>query len=134
MTDSGSKQSVLTDTAVTLVVHAAFWGGPLVLLLFFTPPIEKHFKDFEMRVPEGTEFTLYLSGMARHYWIFIPIVFVPLFLLDAAFYHDLSHIPGRKLLRRLWSCLMIVIPILVMILFGLALYLPWIKLKEDLAR
>ncbi len=133
MNDS-SEAKAFPLTAVFVLLDGILWLAWLALVLFYVPHMFGIFRDFNMKLPWITETFLALTRWVQAYWYVLGLFFVPCLALDAVITFLLYRQPGTRLGARLWMVLMLLLPLAVLLISGLALYLPMVKLQEGLSR
>ena len=128
--DHTPARFVLRDTSVTLLVHAVIWSALFAEVIFIFPPMASQYKEFNVRFPAAAEAGFALARLVDGHAYIWPVVL----LADGAVYLMLRQAKEGRLLGRLWSICMILLPILILAWLGFSLYLSWWKLKEALAR
>jgi type II secretory pathway component PulF len=126
-------RSPVPALVVGVVVPTVLWLILFAGLLLLVPRYQKTFADFNMTLPTATEAVLAAARWVANYW-YVLILWLPFFLVpDAAIVVLLWRRPSRGL-GRLWSGLMIALPLLGIGLVVLAIYLPLMKLYEGLSK
>jgi type II secretory pathway component PulF len=129
-----SEAKAASLTVVFVLLDAVLWLAWLALVLFYVPHMEHTFRDFNMKLPWITESFLALTRWVPVYWYVLGLFFVPCLAADAIITFLLFRKPGTREVARLWTVLMLLLPAAVLLISGLALYLPMLKLHEGLSR
>lgn len=112
---------------ITLAIHAALWGIWLLELFRFAPYYENIYQNLGMRLPQLSAFVLSLTRGSIPSALLLAVIFVT---LDIA----VSYRLRRSASERLWARLMTIAPVAAILLTGVAICLPALKIVEALAR
>ncbi len=107
------------------------WACLCAGLVFVVPAYKRTFMDFGMRLPAGAEATIAIADWVANYW-YVLILSVPFLFAPDVVIVLLLWGSGHRTLGRLWSALMIAMPIVAAVLVAVSIYLPWAKLHEAL--
>ncbi len=133
MNDS-SEANAFPLTAVFVLLDGVLWLAWLAILLFCVTRMEATFRSFNLALPRLTAGFLHVSRWVQMYWYILALFFIPCLALDAVITFLLYRQPGTRLGARLWTVAMLLLPLAVLLISGLALYLPVVKLQEGLSR
>jgi type II secretory pathway component PulF len=133
MNRAGNARAALY-TAAFVLAEAVVWLAWLALMLICGPRSLRTFRDFNMKLPWLTEQFMAGSMWLTHYWyVLIPVI--PCLLAATGVVDFLLRREERtRSVAWLWTVLMLLLPMAVLLISGLALYLPMIKLQEGLSR
>jgi uncharacterized protein (TIGR03067 family) len=119
---------------VTALVHAGVWAASLFCGIALVRQAWSQFNDFQMKLPYMTETCITIAMYVQEYW---PVAILSLaigLLADAMILHWLSGSETRRLLREIWSGLVIALPIAGILLATTAITLPYLKITEGLTK
>lgn len=112
--------------AITAVLHGALWAAPVVLAAMGAQSLMRATADHDLELPPFTSLVLRLAVLGIRYWY----VFPPLFLLEIPFDGWLLYRLGQrqglhaKAARRVWSVLMVMLPLVLSGFVVIAYLLP----------
>jgi type II secretory pathway component PulF len=88
---------------VATAIHAFLWLLLLLYLGLFVPRLTKMFRDFNMQLPDATEWMLALSGWAVTYFYLVPVAFLVALALDVGVVLLLRRMTVRAWPGYLWA-------------------------------
>lgn len=131
---SGSSEENAFPRAVLFALLAgALWLVWAALVLFYVPRMEHVFRDFNMKLPWLTERLMAASRWFGAYWYVLAPFFAACLAVDGVVTFLLFGRPGTRPLARLWTALMLLLPLAVLLVTGLAMYLPTAKALQGLS-
>jgi type II secretory pathway component PulF len=118
-----------------VIVRAVLWVVWLLVFfwfaIWFVPPYERTFRDFGMRLPWATEMVLTLGRGVIPYGVLLVLAFITADGIGSFLLHQSAP---RRVVRVLWSGLMIAVPVFAIIVTAVAVWLPSTKFQEMLSR
>ena len=91
--------------------HGFLWFAALAMMIWYVPRVEDFFTDFEFEPPAAAQWVIACSFFSRSYWfLLLPLIM----LLGAVLLWSLSLHREVAVLRRLWSGIMLLLPLGVM--------------------
>jgi len=120
-------------TVVLVTVPLLLWGVLLGMLTVSTPALARQFAGYHLRVPWMTELVLALSQWLTHHgWVVLPLGGTAVVGASAGLVL-LRHLgqPRAACCGFFGHCLVVLVLLLVV---GASLTLPWIKLQEGLQK
>jgi type II secretory pathway component PulF len=128
-------RSDLIATVVHVSTHFFLWLVFIAVMIFYLPSREAMFADLKFKVPEATIYILDLSHWIIEFWfILMPFLILMLLIADAPVYFLLRNGAKRPSASRLWSALMILLPLAALGIAVLAISLPYVKVLEGLSK
>jgi hypothetical protein len=121
-------------TARFVLLDAALWGIWLVGMLAAVSYVEGVFRSFSLKVPPFTSGLLTVGRWLNAYWYLCLPVLLLWLAVDGAVGFALRSREGTRRLASLWSVLMFALPLLAILCSFLSLWLPLLRLQQDLAR
>jgi type II secretory pathway component PulF len=122
-----SEESAFPLALLFVLLDGALWLVWLALVLFYVPRMEYTFRNFGMRLPWLTVTFLPVAHWLHAYWYVLVPFFAACLAADGVITFLLFGKAETRLLARLWVVLMLLLPLAVLLLSGLALYLPTVK-------
>jgi type II secretory pathway component PulF len=133
--NQATLRSTSIATAINVGIHLLLWLVLLAVMIFYVPSRQKIFEDFKYKIPYTTEVILSLSNWLTEFWIlFGPFLVFVLLIVDAPVYFLFRLGPRTRTASRLWSGLMILLPLAALGITLLALWLPYVKVLEGLSK
>lgn len=137
--DADDQMAVRHDASTALAaarisagLHALAWGVLLLVLLFVVPRFTRTFEDFGSALPQFSVLVIKASMLAIAYWYAFLLLGLIATAADWAVLFWLSS-NKQKTIRRLWSILMLTLPLVLIAAVILGVALPTIQLVEELS-
>ena len=125
---SPSRTSGRLQTLAATAIHALCWLTLAIWQFQFVPLVLHVLEDVEAEMPSITPLVYRLSDRLSSVPIAVPLTCLFLvFVFDAWLLGRLDRSPGRRVLRELWSGLMVFVPLLVLAFSAIAFLLPLMK-------
>jgi type II secretory pathway component PulF len=107
-----------------VIIHEMLWIGLGLLLYLVVPRFEAIFADFGVDLPALTVLLVKISRFVVRYWWVVLAMLVLLAPVDRAILEHLRRSPGGRRAVRLWSGLVIALPLAAFVLMVVALFFP----------
>ncbi|HKI34190.1 MAG TPA: hypothetical protein VKA46_20220 [Gemmataceae bacterium] len=131
MTTQASR-SPLAALVCGVAIPAALWAAVFAGLLMVVPRYQKRYQEFGLSLPYNTQVAMEVAAWANTYW-YVLLLWLVIFLPSGtAIAVALGRRPTRGL-SRLWSGVMIALPLLAAALLVFAIYLAQAKLHAALS-
>lgn len=127
-------RSALWSILVTVFVHAI-----LLLVLDYwirevVPMCKKNFMNFQMKVPPITELLLDISDFVVTNPMLVRILIISFLIVDLAVLYSLSGPRSFRVLREVWSGLIVITILALMFVASLAMITPGHVILEKLIK
>src|SRR5262249_16312479 len=132
MTQSSSKTQV-SFAVIHLCAHIALATVLVIVLLEVTPRAEKHMKDRGLQLPSLTLQVLDVSRWFGSYLVVLGLVCIPILGIDWLLLFAPRLAARSKRLSTLWAGIIFVLLVLALLLTGVALLLPYVKVAVSLS-
>jgi len=109
------------------VIHTCFWLAIIALHVTFMPALKKSFDDYGMKLPWLTETILCGLLIMHKYPLAVVGVLAALMVVDAVMLYRLGRLTSSRVLRELWSGLVVAVPVTVLVVMSLSAMLPYQK-------
>ena len=121
-------------TLLFVMLDAALWVFWLVGMIVAVSYVQRTVRDFTLKVPAFTQTVLAVGRWLNASWyVGVPLLLVWL-AVDGAVGAALRSREGTRRLGNLWSVVMFALPLLLILCSFLSLWLPLLRLREELPR
>jgi hypothetical protein len=117
-------------TALNVLLHAALWLAWAGCLSWSARYVEQSYRDFSPRLPPFTAFLLALAHGLRTWWYVALPLLLGWLALAAAVSYRLRLTEGGRPRARLWSGVMLALPLLAIVCAFFSLWLPLLRVRE----
>jgi uncharacterized protein (TIGR03067 family) len=114
------------------LIHTCFWLAIIALHATFMPALKKEFDDYGLAMPWRAGMVLRGVLMMHEYPLVVVGVLAALMVLDAVVLYRLGRLTSSRVLRELWSGLVVAVPVAVLVVMALSAVLPYQKLTTML--
>jgi hypothetical protein len=119
-------RSSAVDIVNIVMAHAALWV-PMLAMMLVVPYFQQMYRQSHLALPRVSEWVID-GGLV----VFLAIMLL-LLVLDVPVLYFLNRGVFTGILSILWAGFMVVVPLLAMLICGIALWLPMIKLMEGIS-
>lgn len=120
-------------TVLNVALHAALWLAWAGCMNLSARHVEQVFRDFNLKLPPFTALLLALAhGLRTSWYLALPLLLAWL-SLDAAVGYRLRLGPGARRHARLWSGVMLAVPLVAVVCAFFSLWLPLLRALEAVA-
>jgi type II secretory pathway component PulF len=124
----------LLALVLELLVHALCWTALLVAWVVVPARLEHTFRDYNMKLPWGTQMVMSLWRTTGQFFVLMPLFLLLILAADGVILYLLRRDPENRTAARVWFWAMLLVPFLLAVVPGLALSLAYLKLLEGLSR
>jgi type II secretory pathway component PulF len=130
---TASSRSAVAALVCGVAVPAVVWTCLVAGLILVVPGYKKTFADFGMQLPRDTLVAIEVTDWVTNYW-YVLLLWLPFFVVADAAVVLLLWRSGRRGLCGLWCGLMVLLALLAVALAVVAIYLPLMRLLDQLSK
>ena len=131
MTDAAPTKT-WGSAIVWATIHGISWVGFLAVMLWVVPGFADALADFGTDLPAVTGLAIVGSGVCRQYWYVFVLMGPMLLTADVFLLYFLGARRETRVIRTIWSVLMLLLPILLAGITLAAVVVPLISLIKSL--
>jgi uncharacterized protein (TIGR03067 family) len=115
-------------------LHGVIWLTMFGWIAFDLPLVQTSFAKLPIKLPMWTEMLMRISRPAIDHPLLALLCLAVFLVVDCWLHWRLSHSSGSRVIREIWSGLVVLLPVVFLCLTTLATTLPYVKLVEALSQ